>query len=183
MGEFFQMSKSKNNNPNLYLIGFMGVGKSAVGRGLAQRLNMRFIDSDTAISHNENMSIQEIFKKYGEPHFRQLESEFVESGHPETGCVISCGGGLIMQNRNAEILKSKGIIICLFASADTIYQRTCSNKNRPLLNVKNPKELIEKLNSEREPIYLKVGIGVSTENRSIDEVAEHVKRIYLSKIK
>ena len=80
--------------PNLYLLGFMGTGKSSVGRKVAARLKLKFLDSDAEIEKSAGMQINDIFAKYGEEKFRQMERDFMESGHPESGCVISCGGGL-----------------------------------------------------------------------------------------
>lgn len=79
--------------PNLYLLGFMGTGKSSVGRKVAARLKLKFLDSDAEIEKSAGMQINDIFAKYGEEKFRQMERDFMESGHPESGCVISCGGG------------------------------------------------------------------------------------------
>ena len=156
----------------------MGTGKSAIGRQLAQILKMKFIDSDSAITKTAGKSVKEIFSQDGEAVFRNMEREFVESGHPETGCIVACGGGLIMQAGMIDILKSKGVLICLFASANTILKRTSSNRNRPLLNVDNPEEKIRGLLAEREPTYLQAGTGIYTDNRSITEIVEHALRIY-----
>ena len=80
--------------PNLYLIGFMGTGKSSAGLLTAQKLNLQFIDSDQQIENQIGSSISNIFKIQGEKKFRELEKKFIQSGHPQTGCVVSCGGGL-----------------------------------------------------------------------------------------
>jgi shikimate kinase len=164
--------------PNIYLIGFMGVGKSAVGRNLARAMRMQFIDSDWAIEQAAGKSIARIFEEEGEGAFRQHEREFIESGHPQSGVVVACGGGLPIQPGMSELLKQKGVVVCLFASSETIMQRTIGNPKRPLLNVENPKERIRELMAEREPIYLRTGIGVSTEGRGIAEVVSNISRIY-----
>lgn len=177
--------KSKRMGPwktsdavNLYLIGFMGVGKSAVGRYLARLLEMRFIDSDKAIEEKAGMSIASIFEKMGEAAFRKMEREFIEDGHPARGCVVSCGGGLPIEPGMRELLLSKGIVICLFASEKTIIRRTSANNKRPMLNVEDPTARVRQLMAKRMPIYMKTGTGISTENRNLPEVAGHIARIY-----
>ena len=116
----------------------MGVGKSALGRKAARELGMRFIDSDHQIEKEQGKKIPGIFADEGESYFRNLERQFIESGHPEVGCVVSCGGGLVVEPGMKELLKEKGVVICLFASAESIIERTSRNKNRPLLNVDDP---------------------------------------------
>jgi shikimate kinase len=165
---------------NLYLIGFMGVGKSAVGRGVAKSLRYRFIDSDREIERAAGMPIADIFAKDGEAAFRQMEREFIERGHPQSGCVVACGGGLPIPGGMRELLLEKGIVICLFASEQTILERTARNRKRPLLNVENPEERIRTLLEARTPIYKATGTGICTDNRPLAEVIEHVVRVYRS---
>lgn len=169
---------SRNARPNIYLIGFMGVGKSVVGRNLARALKMVFIDSDWAIEREAGMSIAQVFETRGEAAFRRMERDFIESGHPAHGAVVSCGGGLPVQPGMAELLKEKGVVVCLFASPKTIVERTVGNRKRPLLNVPDPEKRVRELMEEREPVYLGTGIGVSTEGRPIAEVVKNIVRIY-----
>lgn len=170
--------KRQKNGPNLYLVGFMGVGKSTIGIRLARELGYSFFDSDKEIERRVGKSVVEIFADAGEAAFRQYECEFIDSGHPKEGCVISCGGGLVVQNGMSEKLKSKGIVICLFASIESILERTQQNTKRPLLNVDDPAAHIRKLFAEREPVYMNSGICISTEGRSISEIVKHVLRAY-----
>lgn len=156
----------------------MGVGKSAVGRYLARLLGMRFIDSDRAIEEKAGMNIPAIFEKQGEKAFRSMEREFMESGHPEHGCVVSCGGGLPIEPGMRELLLSKGVVVCLFASEKTIIRRTSANNKRPMLNVDDPVNKVRQLMAKRMPIYMNTGTGISTENRNLPEIANHVARIY-----
>lgn len=164
--------------PNLYIVGFMGVGKSAVGRKVARILGYRFVDSDHAIESETGKKIREIFADEGEPAFRRMEREFVEGGHPKGGCVVSCGGGLVVQEGMSELLKKKGVVVCLFASAECIIERTSRNAKRPLLNVENPEKKVRELLAEREPIYMNAGACITTESRSMKEVVRHVVRSY-----
>lgn len=170
--------KRKRPEPNIYLIGFMGVGKSVVGRALARSLRMRFLDSDAAIEAEAGCSIAEIFASQGEPAFREMEKRFIESGHPAEGVVVSCGGGLPIQPGMPERLIQRGIVVCLFASAETILRRTLGNPKRPLLNVADPEKRVRDLLAEREPVYLATGIGISTEGRTVPEVVRNIIRIY-----
>lgn len=170
--------KTKTQKPNLYLVGFMGVGKSAIGRKVARELGYQFIDSDYKIEAKAGKKIAGIFADEGESAFRRMERDFIETGHPEQGCVVSCGGGLVVQEGMSERLKRKGVVICLFASAECIIERTGRNSSRPLLNVENPEQRVRELLAEREPIYMNSGACISTEGRSMKEVVRHVVRSY-----
>ncbi|MGB0744972.1 MAG: shikimate kinase [Opitutales bacterium] len=164
--------------PNLYLVGFMGVGKSAIGRKVARELGYRFIDSDNEIEKQAGRKISQIFAEEGEPAFRQMERSFIESGHPDMACVVSTGGGLVVHEGMSDLLKQKGVVVCLFASAETVIERTGRNKKRPLLNVENPEERVRELLAEREPFYMNSGACITTEGRSMTEVVRHVIRSY-----
>lgn len=170
--------ENKIKMPNLYLVGFMGVGKSAIGRKVARELRYRFIDSDHQIEKNVGKKIPEIFANEGEAAFRKMEREFVESGHPAGSCVVSCGGGLVIEEGMSDLLKKKGVVVCLFASVESVIERTSRNANRPLLNVENPEERVRQLLAEREPIYMNSGACITTEGRTIAEVVRHVVRTY-----
>lgn len=163
---------------NIYLVGFMGVGKSAVGRSLARQLQMRFLDSDRSIEHFVGKAVADIFADEGEERFRELEREFVERGHPTRGVVVSCGGGLVVQDGMVERLQKRGLVYCLFASVETILARTQHNNRRPLLNVPDPGKRVKELLAKREAVYKQAGTGISTENRSIHEVVHHIVRHY-----
>lgn len=173
------MSDLKNEGkPNLYLVGFMGTGKSAVGRSVAQRLGFEFIDSDNEIERIEGRSIPEIFESDGEAVFRKMERAFMEKGHATCGKVVSCGGGLVVQPGMLELVQSKGPVVCLLASPETIFERTSKNDNRPLLKSEDPLARIRELLEKREPIYRKAGTEVLTDGRTINDVASHVVHIY-----
>ena len=165
-------------NPNLYLVGFMASGKSSAGRKLAKKLGYRFIDSDQAIEEAKGKGIPEIFEDEGEQAFREMERAFMESGHPQSGCVVACGGGLVVPPGMAELVAAKGIAICLSATVATIVARTTGKSHRPLLNVSDPEKRIRELLEEREPRYQAVGNVISTDERSMTEVAAHVLRVY-----
>lgn len=156
----------------------MATGKSTVGRILASRLGYRFFDSDAEIERCRGLSIPEIFAREGEAAFRECERRFIEEGHPERGCVVACGGGLVTAPGMIETLKSKGVVICLYATVPTILRRTRGNRNRPLLEVDDPEGRIRELLAKREPFYRRAGTLVLTDNRALTDVVEHLKRIY-----
>ncbi len=123
---------------NLYLVGFMGTGKSTVGRQVAKQLGFEFIDSDQEIERLQGKAVSRIFAEDGEPKFRAMEREFIERGHPARRCVVACGGGLVVPPGMLELLRSRGIVMCMHAPIDTILKRTLHATHRPLLQVENP---------------------------------------------
>lgn len=163
---------------NLYLVGFMGTGKTTVGRAAALRLGFECIDSDHEIERKIGKSIPQIFADDGEPAFRRMEREFVMSGHPARRTVVACGGGLVVQPGLAEELSNRGVVVCLHASLATVLERAARHTNRPLLNVPNPEERVRVLFAEREPIYRRAGTLVLTDSRPLREVVAHVVRIW-----
>jgi len=163
---------------NLYLVGFMGTGKTTVGRAVAQRLGFAFLDSDHEIERAQGRSIPDIFKGDGEPAFRVMERTFVEGGHPPARTVVACGGGLVVQPGLPALLGERGVVICLHASIETILDRTGRQNGRPLLDVPDPAERVRALLAEREPIYRSVGTLVLTDARPLRDVVAHVVRIW-----
>jgi len=163
---------------NLYLVGFMGTGKTTVGRAVAHRLGFGLLDSDHEIERREGRSIPEIFAAQGEAAFRGMERAFVEGGHPEAGTVVACGGGLVVPPGMLAALKRRGVVICLHASLETILRRTSGNRHRPLLDVENPMERIRALYAAREPIYHQAGTIILTDGRTLADIVQHVLRAY-----
>lgn len=163
---------------NLYLVGFMGTGKTTVGRAVAHKLNFHLLDSDHEIERQQGKAIPEIFAQDGEPAFRQMERAFVESGHPAGRTVISCGGGLVVQPGMLELLRTKGVVVCLHASIETILARTARHRNRPLLDVENPEERVRTLFAQREPIYKRCGTVILTDSRPLHDIVGHVMRAW-----
>jgi shikimate kinase len=165
-------------DPNLYLVGFMGTGKTTVGRAVAVRLGFSFIDSDYEIERAQGKPVARIFAEDGEPAFRRMEREFIETGHPASRRVVACGGGLVVQPGMLELLRSRGVVVCLHASLETILSRTSGNNQRPLLAVEDPAERIRRLFAEREPVYRQAGTVILTDGRPLLEVVGHVVRAY-----
>jgi shikimate kinase len=163
---------------NLYLVGFMGTGKSTVGRAVAHKLGFTLVDSDFEIERLQGRTISDIFAQEGEPAFRALERQFIDSGHPAERTVVACGGGLVIQPGMLEILKEKGVVVCLHASIETILERTARHRTRPLLAVEDPEERVRTLYAQREPIYNRCGTVILTDARPLHDIAAHVVRAW-----
>jgi shikimate kinase len=163
---------------NLYLVGFMGTGKSTVGRAVAHKLGFAMLDSDHEIERIKGKTIPEIFAQEGEPVFRAMERTFIEGGHPAERAVISCGGGLVVQPGMLALLRAKGVVVCLHASVETILARTQRQQNRPLLVSDNPEERIRTLYAQREPIYKQSGTVILTDSRPLADITSHVMRAW-----
>jgi shikimate kinase len=163
---------------NLYLVGFMGTGKSTVGRSVAHRLGFLFVDSDVEIERTQGRTITEIFAQQGEAAFRTMEREFVAHGHPAERCVVACGGGLVVQPGMLDELKSRGVVVCLHASIETILERTGRHRTRPLLEVEDPEARVRSLFAQREPVYNRCGTVILTDSRPLHDVTAHVVRAW-----
>ena len=140
-------------NINIFLIGFMGCGKSTMARMLSERLQMSLIEMDETIEAEAGMSINQIFETYGEQHFRDLESQFILRIMEQGGAVVSCGGGAILRPENVENMKKNGKVIYLAATPETIYKRVRHSTNRPLLNGNMNVEHITTLMNQRIARY------------------------------
>lgn len=163
---------------NLYLVGFMGTGKTTVGRAVAQRLGFECIDTDHEIEREAGRSIADIFAKDGEAAFRAMERRFVETDPRVQRTVVACGGGLVVQPGMADLLRNQGVVICLHASIETILARTSRNRTRPLLAVGDPDARARALFAEREPIYRSAGTLVLTDGRPLGDIVAHVIRVW-----
>jgi shikimate kinase len=163
---------------NLYLVGFMGTGKSTVGRMLVRQLGFQFLDSDHEIERLQGKPISRIFAEEGEARFREMERQFIEQGHPDQGCIVACGGGLVVPPGMLELLHRRGVVICLHAPLETVLNRTMHTTHRPLFEVENREQRVRELYAQREAIYRRTGTMVLTDSRPVREIAAHVLRIY-----
>ncbi len=161
---------------NIALIGFMGVGKTAVGRLLAKRLGRKFIEMDALIEQKAGKSIPEIFRQDGEIAFRELEIEVTKEVAGKKNTVIACGGGIILNKINIDRLRESGKIVYLTASPKAILKRVASEKGqRPLLEVDNPALAIRNLQKFRKPFYERAADAtISTSKLDIGAVAEQI---------
>lgn len=160
---------------NIYLIGFMGTGKSTVGNVLAAKLGAECVEMDELIEKQQQMAITEIFDRYGETYFRDLETRLVQSLADGKNLVVSCGGGSVLRDENAEIMKQSGTIILLTASAETIYERVKHSTNRPVLNghmnVAYIRELMEKRRERYETV---ADVRIATDGKSAETICAEI---------
>ncbi len=164
-------------NNNIILIGFMGAGKTTIGKKLAKELGKAFIDTDEVIEKKEKKSVSQIFKEEGEQYFRQLEHNLLKQLFlEEKSYIISVGGGLPIQENNKEILKQLGKCIYLQTSKETIWDRLKNDTTRPLLQGENPIKQIESLMKARASIYENISQHkIITDDKDIKEVTEEIK--------
>ncbi len=158
---------------NIVLTGFMGVGKSTVGKILAQKTGKEFIDTDEEIEKIYKLSIPDIFEKLGEEKFREFETEVIKNVSQKDGCVISCGGGVAKSEINMNFLKQNGKVVNLCASADKIIENIGNDVNRPLIFGKSKQEIIN-LMEEREKFYKNCHIRIDVTNLSAKDAADRV---------
>lgn len=137
---------------NLVLIGFMGSGKSSVGRLLASLTGFGFVDTDALVAQAAGLSIPEIFREYGEEHFRDRESDALRSLLGRRGLVVATGGGIVLREENRKLLREIGAVVWLDARMDVLFERVKHSK-RPLLQTDEPRRTVEALYRSREALY------------------------------
>jgi len=165
------------SQPNVFLIGPMGSGKSAVGRHLARILRFSFHDSDADIEARTGVDIAFIFEKEGEPGFRLRERESIERLTRLEGVVIATGGGAVIDPENRRMLAERGAVVYLETSIGQQLERTRHGRHRPLLNDTDPKEKLVELMRHRALLYAEIAdITVSTDGRRVQAVAEEINR-------
>jgi shikimate kinase len=169
------VNSSDANPANLVLVGFMGTGKSAVGRTLAARLRRRFLDTDSWIRRRAGKSIPEIFRREGEAAFRELEAAAVEHVAGLRRTVVSTGGGILVRPGNLERLRASGILICLTSRPEVILARTAPWRGRPLLQAAaDPRGAVERLMEERQALYARADWSVDSSDLRVDEVVDRI---------
>lgn len=163
---------------SIILIGFMGSGKTTVGRQLSQYEKLPFLDSDEEIERKQKMKVSELFQSYGEEYFRGLETEFLKSRREDLlACVLSVGGGLPIKPQNRALLREIGVIVYLKATKETIIERLSKDKTRPLLQEGDFEERIQELLAVRSHIYEELSdIIVETDKRSVDDICNEIIR-------
>jgi len=160
---------------NIFLIGFMGVGKSTIAKLLAKELQAELVEMDETIEAEAGMSINEIFEKFGEQHFRDLETALVERVAKTGGAVVSCGGGAVLRPENVGLMKQSGKIIFLSATPETIYERVKHSTNRPLLNGNMNVEYIRGLMERRREAYENAAdVVISTDGKWKSQIVEEI---------
>jgi shikimate kinase len=160
---------------NIVLIGFMGTGKSTIGRELSKMLSYPLIDTDHAIVKKAGKPIPKIFAEDGEEAFRKMETDLLEELLEEEGNIIATGGGIIGSERNREILRQLGYVVWLAASPKEILARTSRNSNRPLLNNEDPSGTIMRLLEKRTPLYMAAShLNIETDQLCFDEICNGI---------
>ncbi len=157
---------------NIILIGYMGTGKSTVGRKIADSLAFELVDTDAMVVAGAGRPIPEIFAAKGEEAFRNLEARALENAAEGQNRVISTGGGIVLRSGNRALMRGHGYCVWLRAAPETIFQRVSSNNERPLLQTANPRKTIEKMVREREPLYRETAhFNVRTDDLVVDDIA------------
>jgi shikimate kinase len=159
---------------NIIITGFMGTGKTVVAIELASKLGMKFIDMDQLIEERQEMSIADIFVRYGEKYFREQENKLVQELSQKENMVIATGGGTFLNLDNSRILNQEGQIICLYANPQVIYNRLKKKNNRPLVKGKNVLNKINYLLEKRKQIYDNFEDKVDTTDLTIQEVVDKI---------
>ena len=160
---------------NIFLIGFMGTGKTTIANALKRKYDMQVVDMDAEIEKEQQMAISDIFSSKGEEYFRDLETQLVKDLQKKDNVVISCGGGAVLREENVTEMKKSGKIVLLNATPETILERVKNSHNRPLLEGNKNVDFIRELMSKREDKYNAAAeITVSVNNRAVDEIAEEV---------
>ncbi len=160
---------------NIFLVGLMGSGKTTIGRSLAKKLNLRFVDADQEIEARTGASIPLIFEIEGEASFRQREADVIRDLTAQQGIVLATGGGAVLNEASRQFLRERGTVIYLRASVASILQRTSHDKNRPLLQTADPRAKIEALSLERAPLYQEVAhIIIETGRPNVHSVVHNI---------
>jgi len=160
---------------NIFLIGPMGAGKSAVGRYLARALHLSFVDSDDEIESRTGVDIPFIFEKEGEEGFRKREAVVIDDLSKLDSVVLATGGGAVIDVNSRSLLGGRGFVVYLFTSVDQQVSRTRKGRDRPLLDSVDPRETLQELLDTRDPLYREIAdIVVETDGRKVKSVADEI---------
>ncbi len=159
---------------NIVVTGFMGTGKSEVGREVARRLARTFVDMDALIEEREGRTIPQIFVESGEPYFRQLEAALVQELSMKRNLVIATGGGALIPEANRATMLATGIVICLWADEDVLIQRLEDDHHRPLLARPDWQDHLRRLLAQRRPAYESLPYHIDTTGKTVSQVADEI---------
>lgn len=169
-------------NKTVVMVGMMGAGKTAVGRSVAAKLGVPFLDSDAAIEEAANLSVPEIFQRDGEIFFRKRETEVIARLLEAERGILSVGGGAYLAEQNRQNISRRGVALWLDADLDLLWNRVRHKDTRPLLRTRDPKRTLTELFEARTPIYKKAELSVKcAAGLTIDEMAERVIRTLLTR--
>jgi shikimate kinase len=164
-------------NKNIILVGFMGTGKTVTGRALAARTGLELVDMDALIEAQQGKPIPEIFAQDGEPAFRQMERVLTQDLAARSGLIISTGGGIVLNPDNVADFSATGLVVCLTASPETIFQRLENDTTRPLLSG-DKKSQIAALLEKRQPLYAAIAHQIDGDRLDPNERAEAILKLY-----
>lgn len=161
---------------NISLIGFMGSGKSTVGKVIAENLNYLFVDLDKIIEYICGMSIKEIFKKYGESYFRTIENKIINKTYYNKNCVFACGGGAFCNEENIKIIRQNSCVVYLAITEEEAYERLKNSKDRPLLLVNGDlKQKIREIMGQRTDVYVNnCDIKIDIDGKSSEKIKDEI---------
>jgi shikimate kinase len=162
---------------NIILIGFMGTGKTVTGRALAKQTGMDLVDMDSMIEARQGKTIPEIFAQDGEPAFRAMERELVRELSRRSGLIISTGGGVVLNPENITDFEKCGLVVCLTASPQTIFQRLENDTSRPLLSGDKKTQIVALL-EKRKPLYDAIPHQINGDHLNPEERANAIIRLY-----
>ena len=161
---------------HIFLIGFMGCGKSTIARKLSSQLGLPQVEMDEQIVKEQGMPITEIFEKYGEAHFRDIETDLLKRICEQEGAIVSCGGGAVLREENITMMKSAGCIVLLTAKPETILERVKHNHDRPVLNGHMNEDYIAELMENRRACYEEAAdFVVATDGKSIEQICDEIR--------
>ncbi len=167
----------KKIEQNIFLIGFMGAGKSTIAKVLQRELGMELVEMDERIVKEQGMSINDIFAQKGEDGFRDIESQLVIDIGKNKNSIVSCGGGVVVRPQNVENMKKSGKIVFLTATPETILERVKNGKDRPLLNGHMNVEYISELMEKRRQMYEDAAdVKVATDGKTVGEICTEIIR-------
>ena len=160
---------------NIFLIGFMGSGKSTISKMLSEKLGVMCAEMDEMIVQEQRMPITEIFEKFGESHFRDIETDLVRRLQKQDGVIVSCGGGAVLREENRNMMKQSGVIVLLTATPETILERVKYSTDRPILNGNMTVEYISSLMERRRACYEEAAdFAVATDDKSSEEICQEI---------
>ena len=159
---------------NILLIGFMGSGKSTIGRKLAKLLEYSFVDTDSVIEDDQGCSVTEIFKYGGEECFRKMETRLLQKLKNVENSIIATGGGIVLREQNQRLLQGIGKRVYLNVPQEELQQRLRNDRNRPLLKEKDPGTVVQKMMKERVLLYEQAEYIVDTGQRSPQKIASEI---------
>jgi len=160
---------------NIILTGFMGVGKTSVGTQLATDTGFTFVDTDDLIEADQKMTISDIFEKHGETYFRDVEARIIQRVMMGQNQVIATGGGAVIRDENRQAFKKAGLVVCLTARPEVIYERIKHETHRPLLRTSDPLEKIREMLDSRDGFYAQADVTIDTSEMPVDAVLRGIK--------